>query len=125
MTYGVIINGTNTKTAHDLILLADLSIQHSEARTAKVEVPGRDGFWDFTEVLAGGPTFGNTQISFSLYKRVPDAELYALRNQLATAYHGKVVDLILPVAPSKTFHGRMSIGASGSGKIAFAMDAEP
>ena len=126
MTYGVTINGTDTKTTHGLILLADLSIQEAQARTAMVEVPGRSGFWDFTEVLANGPTFGNVQITFTLFKRVKDPDLQSLRNTLATAYNGQIVQLVLPTTPSGyCYHGRMSVGSAKNGQIAFSVDAEP
>lgn len=52
MTYGVIIDGVNTKTTYDLILCADLNIEEPAPRTAFVTIPGKSGSYDFSDVLA-------------------------------------------------------------------------
>lgn len=128
MTYGVIIDGVNTKTAYDLILCADLSIEEPKVRTAMVEIPGKSGSYDFSEALANEPVFGDRNISFSLFKRVKDCELMALRNVLAEQWNGKVVKLILPTDPMHYYEGRMTVGQIGnhaSGRIYFSMVAGP
>lgn len=128
MTYGVTINGVNTKSQYGLIL-AELDIEAPAVNSVYVTVPGHNGSYDFTDVLNGGPTFADRNITFTLFKRVTDPELMALRNQLANNYSGKSVSVIFPSDPDHYYVGRLTVGKIGpsynSGKISFSMVAKP
>ena len=127
MTYGVVIDGTNTLTEWGLILLADLVVESPAPNLNLVTVPGVSGASDFTEVL-GSVTYQMRNISFTLFKRVPDAQLKTLRDTLAENYHGKHVELVLPDDPTIHYEGRMSIGGVdgfNTGRIAVSMIADP
>lgn len=127
MTYGVTINGTDTKTQYGLILLADLTVENPPPVINMVSVPGRSGAYDFTELL-GNVIYGQRTISFTLFKRVGDLELKATRDALAEAYNGQRVQLTLPDDTGHYYKGRMTVGGiSGynTGRIPITMIADP
>lgn len=126
MTYGVTIDGTNTLTEWGLILLADLVVESPAPNLNLVTVPGVNGAYDFSEIL-GAVTFQTRNISFSLFKRVPDTQLKVIRDEVAERFHGKRVELVLPDGAT-VYEGRMSIGGVdgyNTGRIAVTMIADP
>lgn len=127
MTHGVIINGTDTKAEWGLILLADLVVESPTPNLNFVTVPGVSGAYDFTEVL-GSITYQMRNISFTLFKRVPDMKLKYIRDELVDQFHGKRVELVLPDNLDVHFEGRMSIGGIdgfNTGRIPVTMVADP
>lgn len=127
MTYGVKINGYDTKEEWDLILLDDLTIEAPAPNFNLVTVPGVNGAYDFSNIL-GGVTYQMRTISFSLFTRLNDIDLRAIRDELADRFHGQRVELVLPDDPAHRYEGRMSIGGVdgyNTGRIAVTMIADP
>jgi len=127
VTYGVIIDGTDTKEEWGLILLDDLTVESPAPVVNYVTVPGVSGAYDFTEIL-GAVTYNMRNISFTLFKRVNDFQLKEIRDELADQFHGKSVELVLPDDEEHHYVGRMSIGGVtgyNTGRIAVTMIAEP
>ena len=127
MTYGVIIDGMDTKEEWGLILLDDLTVESPAPNINLVTVPGVNGAYDFTDIL-GSVTYQMRNISFTLFKRVTDFQLKEKRDELADQFHGKHVELVLPDDEEHHYAGRMSIGGVtgyNTGRIAVTMIAEP
>lgn len=127
MTYGVIINGMDTKEEWGLILLDDLTVEAPAPNLNMVTVPGVSGAYDFTEIL-GAVTYQNRNISFTLFRRANDFVMREIRDELADLFHGKRVELVLPDDDEHHYSGRMSIGGItgyNTGRIAVTMVADP
>lgn len=127
MTYGVIIDGMDTKEEWGLILLDDLTVESPAPNINLVTVPGVNGAYDFSDIL-GSVTYQMRNISFTLFKRVNDFQLKEIRDELADQFHGKHVELVLPDDEEHHYAGRMSIGGVtgyNTGRIAVTMIAEP
>lgn len=128
MLHGVIINGTNTLSAHGLILLDDLRIEEPTKKENRINIPGADGELDLSNAPQGRPVYNNRQISFTLFKAVGEMDLETLRTSLRNAYHGQTAALILPNDPTHYYRGVMSIGAASgynTGRIPVSMSAYP
>lgn len=127
MTYGVIIDGLDTKEEWGLILLDDLSVETPAPNINMVSVPGVNGAYDFTEIL-GGISYQMRQISFTLFKRCNDWEMKEIRDEFTERFNGKRVELVLPDDENVHFEGRMIVGGIGgwnTGKIPVQMIADP
>ena len=127
MTYGVTIDGMDTKEEWGLILLDDLTVEAPAPNINLVTVPGVSGAYDFTEIL-GAVSYQMRNISFTLFKCVDDFTLKEIRDELAEQFHGKHVELVLPDDEDHHYEGRMSIGGVtgyNTGRIAVTMIADP
>lgn len=126
--YGVNINGVDTLEQYGLMLLEDIKAGSPEFKETRVDIPGMSGTLNLSYAVTGRPTFGDREISFSLFKRVNDTALDVLRTRLRALWHGREVKLILPFDKSHYYAGVMEIGESSgynSGKIPVTMTAEP
>lgn len=128
MLYSVSINGKDMMSAYGLILLDDITIPAPAARCNRYTVPGADGDLDDTLALTGEPTYDPIDITFTLFARQPDKELYAMRTQLCNAYQGREVKVVFPHDSGHYYRGQLSIGQlSGynSGRIPVQLHAYP
>lgn len=127
MTYGVVIDGMDTKEEWGLILLNDLKVEAPAPNFNFVTVPGMSGAYDFTEAL-GLVTYQQRTISFTLFRRLNDFRLKEIRDELAERFHGKRVELVLPDDEDHHYEGRMAIGGVdgyNTGRIAVTVIADP
>ena len=124
MTYGVIIDGVNTKTEYGLILCADLSISKPDPKTHYVSVPEMNGALDLTESLTGTVTYGQRNITFNLFAAAdvlggtetpPDEHNFAIMISRFSEYvHGKRRKIFFPDDTEFGYEGRFTVGARGS-----------
>lgn len=127
MTYGVIIDGIDTKEEWGLILLDDLVVDTPAPNINMVSVPGVNGAYDFTEVL-GSITYSTRNISFTLFRRSGDRTMKEIRDEFVERFNGKRVELVLPDNEDVHFEGRMTVGGIAgynTGRIPVTMIADP
>jgi hypothetical protein len=126
--HGMSINGTDLLTTYGLILGADLEIAAPALRSSRVIIPGRDGSLNLSYALTGAPVYDDRVISGSLLKQADDSTLDSTRRTLLSSYHGREVDIVLPVDTTHVFRGVIEFGGVpgfNKGTIKWSMVAEP
>ena len=107
----VFFDGKDTYTEYGL-LLASKSISLPEARTNMIDVPGRDGLLDASEVLAGEVTYKNRTIELKLtgVDTVSGKKWPATISDFCNKVHGKRVKVTFPEDTTHYYSGRCSVG---------------
>ena len=107
----VFFDGKDTYTEYGL-LLASKSISLPEVRTNMIDVPGRDGLLDASEVLAGEVTYNNRTIKLKLIgvDTVSGKTWPAAISDFCNKVHGKRVKITFPEDTTHFYTGRCSVG---------------
>lgn len=107
----VFFDGKDTYTEYGL-LLASKSISLPEVRTNMIDVPGRDGLLDASEVLAGEVTYKNRTIKLKLIgvDTVSGKTWPATISDFCNKVHGKRVKITFPEDTTHFYSGRCSVG---------------
>lgn len=84
-------------------------IEAPEYDTYYVEVPGRDGLLDLTEMITGRPTYRTREINIELGGMGDPNTWDAKISQLRNLFHGHVVKLIFDNDPTYYWTGRAEI----------------
>ena len=107
----VFFDGKDTYTEYGL-LLASKSISLPEVRTNMIDVPGRDGLLDASEVLAGEVTYKNRTIELKLtgVDTVSGKAWPATISDFCNKVHGKRVKITFPEDTTHFYSGRCSVG---------------
>lgn len=107
----VFFDGKDTYTEYGL-LLASKSISLPEARTNMIDVPGRDGLLDASEVLTGEVTYKNRTIELKLIgvDTVSGKKWPATISDFCNKVHGKRVKITFPEDTTHFYSGRCSVG---------------
>ena len=107
----VFFDGKDTYTEYGL-LLASKSISLPEVRTNMIDVPGRDGLLDASEVLAGEVTYKNRTIELKLtgVDAVTGKKWPATISDFCNKVHGKRVKITFPEDTTHFYSGRCSVG---------------
>lgn len=107
----VFFDGKDTYTEYGL-LLASKSISLPEVRTNMIDVPGRDGLLDASEVLAGEVTYKNRAIKLRLIgvDTVSGKKWPATISDFCNKVHGKRVKVTFPEDTTHYYSGRCFVG---------------
>lgn len=107
----VFFDGKDTYAEYGL-LLASKSISLPEVRTNMIDVPGRDGLLDASEVLTGEVTYKNRTITLKLtgVDMVSGKTWPATISDLCNKVHGKRVKITFPEDTAHFYSGRCSVG---------------
>lgn len=107
----VFFDGKDTYTEYGL-LLASKSISLPEVRTNMIDVPGRDGLLDASEVLSGEVTYKNRTIKLRLIgvDTVSGKKWPATISDFCNKVHGKRVKITFPEDTTHFYSGRCSVG---------------
>ena len=107
----VFFDGKDTYTEYGL-LLARKSISLPEVRTNMIDVPGRDGLLDASEVLTGEVTYNNRTITLKLIgvDTVSGKKWPATISDFCNKVHGKRVKVTFPEDTTHYYSGRCSVG---------------
>lgn len=107
----VFFDGKDTYTEYGL-LLASKSIALPEVRTNMIDVPGRDGLLDASEVLTGEVTYNNRTITLKLtgVDTVSGKKWPATISDFCNKVHGKRVKITFPEDTEHYYSGRCSVG---------------
>ena len=126
----VFFDGKDTYTEYGL-LLASKSISLPEVRTNMIDVPGRDGLLDASEVLTGEVTYKNRTITLKLIgvDTVSGKKWPATISDFCNKVHGKRVKVTFPEDTTHYYSGRCSVGKVGLVKmmqtIPVTVDCDP
>ena len=114
----VCFDGKDTYTEYGL-LLASKSISLPEVRTNMIDVPGRDGLLDASEVLTGEVTYKNRTIILNLtgVDTVSGKKWPATISDFCNKVHGKRVKVTFPEDTAHYYSGRCSVGEVGLVKM--------
>lgn len=107
----VFFDGKDTYTEYGL-LLASKSISLPEVRTNMIDVPGRDGLLDASEVLTGEVTYKNRTITLKLtgVDTVSGKTWPATISDFCNKVHGELVKITFPEDTAHFYSGRCSVG---------------
>lgn len=107
----VFFDGKDTYAEYGL-LLASKSISLPEVRTNMIDVPGRDGLLDASEVLAGEVTYKNRTIKLRLIgvDTVSGKKWPATISDFCNKVHGKRVKVTFPEDTTHYYSGRCFVG---------------
>ena len=126
----VFFDGKDIYTEYGL-LLASKSISLPEVRTNMIDVPGRDGLLDASEVLTGEVTYKNRTIELKLtgVDTVSGKKWPATISDFCNKVHGKRVKVTFPEDTTHYYSGRCSVGKVGLVKmmqtIPVTVDCDP
>jgi len=84
--------------------------------TKYIDVPGRSGQLDFTEVLAGKPTYQDRIGSFEFIIAPGYSSWEQLYSEIMAYLHGKRMRMVLSDDPEYYYEGRFSVNALKSSK---------
>lgn len=114
----VFFDGKDTFAEYGL-LLASKSISLPEVRTNMIDVPGRDGLLDASEVLTGEVTYKNRTITLKLtgVDTVSGKKWPATISDFCNKVHGKRVKVTFPEDTAHYYSGRCSVGEVGLVKM--------
>ena len=100
-----------------------------EAKTVLLEVPGRSGRLDLSEVLTGDISFGNREIKLKLAAQTNREKWVETCFHIFNKYHGRVVQVTFDEDPGHFYVGRASISdpqrVASAGQLTVTIDAEP
>lgn len=108
--YGATFGGKHSFKDYGLYPTDKPVIAPPKVRTYMLEVPGRSGSIDLTEVLTGGVVYGDRDGKFS-YKYVGDRTAWDnLINRIISDLHGRRMNVMLDEQPGYYYNGRLAVG---------------
>ena len=129
MAFGNGIKFGDYHTAADwMLFLADVEISPPEVQTYTVEVPGRDGYLDLTDVITEDVRYYNRTLEATFDVAIVDrSTTWAdIVSEIYSRIHGQKLKIILDDDPDWYYYGRVSVdGDSSSGEITITADCEP
>ncbi len=123
---GVIINDLSTNDYY--LYYTDIQITHPEAQTSYVQVPGRNGAVDLTEVN-GSVCFNNGTLTMTFVHRDNIYGWHELVNAFVNKIHGQKCKIILRSELDYYYIGRCSVATVKDNQVISSMtitaDCEP
>lgn len=105
------------------------TISVPEANTVLLEVPGRSGRLDLSEVLTGDISYGNREIKLKLAAETNREEWVDTCFHIFNKYHGRMVHVTFDEDPGHFYVGRASVSdpqrVASAGQLTVTIDAEP
>lgn len=100
-----------------------------EPQTIVLDVPGRSGRLDLSEVLTGDISYGNREIKMELAAEVDTERWIEMCLHIFNKYHGRNVQVIFDEDPTFYYFGRVSVTdprrQRRAGQMVLTVDAEP
>ena len=100
-----------------------------EPQTILLDVPGRSGRLDLSEVLTGDVSYGNREIKMELAAEVDTERWIEMCLHIFNKYHGRNVQVIFDEDPTFYYYGRVSVTdpkrLRRAGQMVLTVDAEP
>lgn len=89
----------------------DFSITAPEVEIYQVNVPGRHGMLDLSEVLAGHPVYKNRTLTAVFVANISMVDWHTLYSKIVTAIHGQTMQIVLDTDPVHYWIGRCSVSS--------------
>ena len=126
---GALIGDEHTLRDWGAIITNSDVIGMPEPNTVLLEVPGRSGRLDLSEVLTGDVTYSNREIKLELAAQTNRDRWTETCFHIFNKYHGRVVHVIFDEDPGHFYVGRCSITSpkrvATAGTMVITIDAEP
>lgn len=122
--------GSNSKSLSTFGTESEIKIGYPESRNKLLEVPGKSGYIDASEVLTGYPVYDNRQISFRLDITNVSASLNeATTSELVTFSHGKNIRVVFDFDSTHYYFGKCKITVDRVTpkyyRLTFSIDCDP
>lgn len=118
-------------TLHDwgaIITNSDM-VSMPEPNTVLLEIPGRSGRLDLSEVLTGDISYGNREIKLKLAASTNREKWQETCLHIFNKYHGRMVHATFDEDPGHFYVGRASVSdpqrVATAGQLTVTIDAEP
>lgn len=126
---GFFLNGKHTYHDYGLYLSEPPDFGAPEPRLSLVEIPGRDGFLDYTEAATGEVKYSNRQMRFVFATEIRREMREALRSELWSDLQGQMAEIVYDLDPDWYYTGRCSVAFDGvmdwKMKVIVSVDAKP
>ena len=126
---GALIGDEHTLRDWGAIITNSDVIGMPEPNTVLLEVPGRSGRLDLSEVLTGDVTYSNREIKLELAAQTNRDRWTETCFHIFNKYHGRVVHVTFDEDPVHFYVGRCSITSpkrvATAGTMVITIDAEP
>ena len=126
---GALIGDEHTLRDWGAVITNSDVIVMPEPNTVLLEVPGRSGRLDLSEVLTGDISYGNREIKLELAAQTNRDRWVETCLHIFNKYHGQVVQVTFDEDPGHYYVGRASIlepqRLSTAGQLTLTIDAEP
>ena len=126
---GALIGDEHTLRDWGAIITNSDVIGMPEPNTVLLEVPGRSGRLDLSEVLTGDITYSNREIKLELAAQTNRDRWTETCFHIFNKFHGRVVHVIFDEDPGHFYVGRCSITSpkrvATAGTMVIMIDAEP
>ena len=126
---GALIGDEHTLRDWGAIITNSDVIGMPEPNTVLLEVPGRSGRLDLSEVLTGDVTYSNREIKLELAAQTNRDRWVETCFHIFNNYHGRVVHVTFDEDPGHFYVGRCSITSpkrvATAGTMVITIDAEP
>ena len=126
---GALIGDEHTLRDWGAIITNSDCVGMPEPNTVLLEVPGRSGRLDLSEVLTGDVTYGNREIKLELAAQTNREKWVETCFHIFNKFHGRVVHVTFDEDPVHFYVGRCSITSpkrvATAGTMVITIDAEP
>ena len=126
---GALIGDEHTLRDWGAIITNSDCIGMPEPNTVLLEVPGRSGRLDLSEVLTGDVTYSNREIKLELAAQTNREKWVETCFHIFNKFHGRVVHVTFDEDPGHFYVGRCSITdpkrIATAGTMKISVDAEP
>ena len=126
---GVWIDDEHTLRDWNAIITNSDVVSLPEANTVLLEIPGRSGRLDLSEVLTGDVSYGNREIKLALAAETNRERWQETCLHIFNKYHGRMVHVTFDEDPGHYYVGRASVSepqrVATAGQMTITVDAEP
>ena len=126
---GAMIGDEHTLRNWGAVITNSDVIAMPEPNTVLLEVPGRSGRLDLSEVLTGDISYGNRELKLQLAARTNKERWVETCLHIFNKYHGRVVHVTFDEDPGHYYVGRANISDPQrlgiAGQFTITIDAEP
>ena len=104
----LIVNNIDLTEEYGMILLDGYKNNPPTVKSQDIDIPGRDGKIDLSELLLGRPVYNSRTLEFSfICINVADVELK--KTEISSLLNGKSYDFRMTMDPDRTYHGRFAV----------------
>lgn len=126
---GAMIGDEHTLRDWGAVITNSDVIEMPEVNTVLLEIPGRSGRLDLSEVLTGDISYSNRDIKIKLAARTNRDRWTETCLHIFNKYHGRVVHVTFDEDPGHYYVGRVSVSEpkriGTAGQLTIMVDAEP
>lgn len=116
MYHSITFGDKNTWDDWHLIPSSRPSVVLPDFSTKYVEIPGRHGTIDISDILTGFPVYGDRSGSFGFYVENDHWPWHVAYSTISNYLHGKQMRMILEDDPGYFYQGRFKVGPWQTGK---------